>query len=211
MKYKSCTDYWLDKDSCRFRGEFEAMYRDIDDPWGCLEKSGSAQQPYFLRNAFSGPVFCPGSGYRQRTGRFFRTDPQIQRRRHRRLRHFIHRRGQGLQTVSPIQFRCFNVLTDDIRTLGAFNLVILSELLWYILDDPAGVFQKIDAALEPGGRVGIHQYFPDDQKFGREVMPGLEGFESFLVRETPFAYEKKIVSYCDDGQVLLAVLHRKKG
>ena len=52
MKYKSCTDYWLDKENFSLRGDFEAMYKDIDDPWGCGEYCDSLNNKLFCEMLF---------------------------------------------------------------------------------------------------------------------------------------------------------------
>lgn len=56
MKYKNCTDYctdyWLDIGKMTLRGEFEEMYRDIDDPWGCYEGADSLNNRIFAELLF---------------------------------------------------------------------------------------------------------------------------------------------------------------
>src|SRR5688572_4039598 len=53
-KYRNCTEYWLDPESATFRGEFEAMYRDIADPWGCDARKSDLNNRIFVEIMFSG-------------------------------------------------------------------------------------------------------------------------------------------------------------
>lgn len=57
MKHKSCTDYWLNADTMSLRGEFEEMYRDIDDPWGCQKGCESLNNRVFGELLFYGRKF----------------------------------------------------------------------------------------------------------------------------------------------------------
>lgn len=57
MKHKSCTDYWLNADTMSLRGEFEEMYRDIDDPWGCQKGFDSLNNRIFGELLFYGRKF----------------------------------------------------------------------------------------------------------------------------------------------------------
>lgn len=54
------------------------------------------------------------------------------------------------------------------------------------------------------------QNFPYDQRFGKNVIDGIEGFEEFIRKKTEFKIEKKIISFKDVGKVLLATLERRE-
>ena len=48
MKYKTCTDYWLNTKNYSLRGEFDEMYQDIDGPQNGLRRIGSLDNRLFL-------------------------------------------------------------------------------------------------------------------------------------------------------------------
>lgn len=52
MKYKSCTEYWLNTQDMTFRGEFEEMYHDIDDAWECKNTFNSLNNRIFIELLF---------------------------------------------------------------------------------------------------------------------------------------------------------------
>ena len=208
MKFKTCTEYWLDTKNYSFRGEFEKMYQDIGDPWGCHKETFSLNNRIFIEIIFEEKnvyksildVGCGIGG----------------------LTYYIYKRNGGgdvlgcdisrtairkARSLYPdVRFECKDILNDDINDLGKFDLIILSEVLWYILDGVKNVMRKISNALEHNGIFGIHQYFPFEQRFGKNIIDGLEGFENFVRTKTSFHFDKKVLSYGKDGVVLLGSL-----
>jgi SAM-dependent methyltransferase len=218
MKYETCTDYWLDTKDWSFKGEFEEMYRDIDDPWGCQKYADSLNNRIFLELLFDGnkrykrilDIGCGLGGFthnlflKNSGGEVIGCD----------ISSTAIKKASNL--YPKIKFVTKNILTDEIDNMGMFNLVILSELIWYILDGIEEVFKKIEKVLSKDGTVGIHQYFLDNQRYGKEIINGLFGFENFLQNKTNFQIDKKVVSYIAadgsqaDGCVLLATLKRRE-
>ena len=58
MKYATQTEYWADPESGKLSYEFEQLYKDIADPWGCSEKFNSLSNRLFLEF-----IFPPGRKY----------------------------------------------------------------------------------------------------------------------------------------------------
>ena len=58
MKYATQTEYWADPESGKLSYEFEQLYKDIADPWGCSEKFNSSSNRLFLEL-----IFPPGRKY----------------------------------------------------------------------------------------------------------------------------------------------------
>ena len=48
MKYTNQKDYWVDPVTCEHRNDFNEMYRDINDPWGCRQSAESLSNHLFL-------------------------------------------------------------------------------------------------------------------------------------------------------------------
>jgi len=208
MKYKSCTDYWLNKDDLSLRGDFESMYQDIDDPWGCGEFSDSINNKLFCEMIFHKRDFSTildiGSGLGNLTEKLF-----------------AYSRGskvtgwdisetatsKAAKKYPKIIFENKNIMLDTID--NPFDLITIAEVMWYFLDNIDDVFMKTYNGLNKDGVLAIHQYFPKDQNFGKDVIEGLEGFEGFIENKTGFKFVNKIVSHVDDGQVLLALLKKE--
>lgn len=209
MKYKSCTDYWLDKENFTLRGDFEAMYQDIEDPWGCGEYCNSLNNKLFCEMLFHQKsyknILDIGSGLGELTSSLYQynkggniTGWEISKTAV----------DKAAEKYPNIMFENKNILIDAIES--KYELITMSEVLWYLLDDVVEVFKKIHDALPENGYLAIHQYFPFEQKFGRDQMNGLEGFEAFIKDHTPLQFVEKLVSYDGQERVLLALLQRKE-
>jgi SAM-dependent methyltransferase len=209
MKYKTCTDYWLNRDDLSLRGDFEKMYQDIEDPWGCHQGSGSLNNRIFCHLLFDDKKYPSildiGCGLGDLTDLFRRCNeggdvtgwdisPTAVEKAQERF--------------SEIRFESKNILTDPIDQ--KYDLITISEILWYILDDLDDVFKKLRTGLKNGGTLAIHQYFPFEQEFAKEILHQIEGFEDFVEKDKRFAFEQKIVSYVGDDRVLLALLKLKE-
>ena len=208
MKYKTCTDYWLDKENLSLRGEFENMYQDIDDPWGCGELSNSINNKLFCEIIFHKRTFANildiGSGLGELTEKLYKYNGggnvvgwEISKTA----------TSKAMKKFPLISFENKNIMIDNIDE--KYDLVTMSEVIWYLLDSLEKVFEKINNALTDDGLLAIHQYFPSHQRFGNDIINGLEDFERFINEKTNFSFVDKIISFNGEERVLLSVL--KKG
>ena len=209
MKYNSCTDYWLDRDKMSFRGEFETMYQDIDDPWGCGEFSDSLNNKIFCEMIFHNRNFSDildiGSALGELTDRLYRynrggvvTGWEISKTA----------TNKATKKYPSILFENRNIMTEKISK--EYELITISEVLWYLLESIEMVFDNLYNGLKDNGILAIHQYFPKHQNFGNGIINGLEDFEKFIENSTDFEFVNKIVSYIDEDRVLLALLKKKE-
>jgi SAM-dependent methyltransferase len=210
MKYKTCTDYWLNTQNMTFRGEFEEMYADIDDPWDCTKTSNSLNNRLFLEVLFYErkyrKILDVGCGLGSMTYTYFSRNGGGYVAGYDISSTAISRASRAF---SEIKFFVKNILTDKIEE--RYDLIILSEVLWYILNGVKDIFLKLYNALSKNGIIGVHQYFPKEQRFGKEIIDGIEGFEEFIMKDTDFLMKEKILCYGEyEGQVLLALLNKKQ-
>lgn len=204
MKHKSCTEYWLDTQTLKFRGDFEAMYRHIADPWGCEAGHASLNNRLFLELLAEYSPYrrivdlgCGLGGLTAMLAQRFQpaevigcdvSETAVSRAR----------------SLHPgIGFRCRDV-REPLDDLGSADLVTLSEVLWYILDRLEIVFARLARLVRPGGALAIHQYFPAEQRFGRDVIDGLADFDRFVAERSALEPKGRITSHAADGVVLLA-------
>lgn len=206
-KYQSCTEYWLDPEKLVMRGEFEEMYRDVPDPWGCNQNALSRNNRIFLEILFPPArtfksfldIGC-GMGsftneiYKRNGGAGWGIDVSqtaIQR---------------AAEKYHHIDFCVHNILEGKFGNLSCpYELVVMNEILWYLLDDIEGVLKNIRCMISVEGLLGIHQYFPSEQRFGRDVVAGVEHFLEILSRQ--FKIMDQVVAHHEHeghGQVLMA-------
>ena len=204
-RYKSCTEYWVDPETGKFRGDFENMYRDIDDPWGCESSKSSLNNRLFLDLIFDGDrkfervldVGCGLGGLlstiraRNGGGEILGVDVS----------------SAAIEKASKrypeMRFRQANIVTDDLGVAN-FNLIAVSEVLWYILDDLPKFYDRLAALLAKGGTLAIHQYFPAQQRFGRDKLDGDYGYLKFMRGRAELTKEHLIRADHPDGHVMLA-------
>ncbi|MDK2954751.1 MAG: hypothetical protein PWQ57_247 [Desulfovibrionales bacterium] len=211
-KYDSCTEYWMNPQDCTFRGEFEQMYQEIEDPWGCQAGALSLHNKMFLDILFDGccyknilDVGCGTGGFtkqlfeRNNGGAVCGCD----------ISATAVQKAKNL--YSQIDFRQLNILDANDNEFGPFDMIICSEILWYILDGLEATYSKMVSWLTSAGKLGVHQFFPSCQNFGKCALDGLKGFDAFIASSTCLSYERKVVSYTDDGMVLLATFVKKDG
>lgn len=209
--YKTCTEYWLDPQTGAFRGEFEAMYRDIEDPWGCDAGTSSLNNQIFIDIIFNGnrrfdkilDIGCGLGGLlntimvRNQGGYALGLD----------VSQTAIQKAKG--RYPGLNFDCRNILKDELDE-GDFDLVVLSEVLWYILDDLPLFFARVSNLMSATGCLAIHQYFPAEQRFGRERIDGLPGFLNFMERQTSLSRQHVYTSHHHDGLVLLSTFHKER-
>ena len=210
MKYKSCTEYWIDPETGDFRGEYEKMYQEIDDPWGCNKEAKSLKNCLLLEIIFN----------KKRYRRILDVGCGLGA-----ITNLIYKKNGGGELLGcdisetaikkasllypRITFKQMNIITESLEEIGKFELIILSEILWYILEGLETVFNKIIRVLAQDGTCVMLQYFPEVQKFGREYIDGSNGLESFITQRTSFCISEKVTYHVDDGTHLILALQRR--
>lgn len=114
---------------------------------------------------------------------------------------------QARARVTGVQFMEHDVTAAPLPFAdGEFDLVVIKDLLWYVLDYLETVFAEIVRVVREGGYVLVVQTFPDlDKPFvGREVFAGPAALARYLAGR--LAPEYVLVHYRDidspEGQVL---------
>jgi SAM-dependent methyltransferase len=202
-------EYWVDPKTWQFRGDFEGMYRDFDDPWECQKNVSELRRDMSLmvlfRNRTFGRILDVGCGLGAFTERLRATNGGA---------------GEvlGLDISSTAvekarsqfpqcRFEALDVTRESLPSgTGPWDLVIVSELIWYVLPQLGDVLGKIRAALAPGGVLFVQQYFPANQSFGLDYVrsPG-ELYDRYL-SPAGFSREHEFIETVADGKVQLISL-----
>lgn len=196
------TELWLAR-------RFDELYAEFPDPWRCCESHSSIDNELFLR------MIC---AYRQTYSRALDVGCGLG------VQSFKLAAYSGAATVGidasevaiqkamirypEVKFHTRNIMTDDINDLGQFDLVVMSEVLWYVCDRLDSVLRKIANSMTADGVFAVHQYFPADQKYYRDVIDGMEGFKKRM--DMNWSQRGLVVSHCSqDGPVMLALYQRR--
>lgn len=210
----------LDNGSLQFVGDFETLYQTDADPWG--QSGGGPRAPYYRwsRNQLTSRI----TGH---AGHGSRIDGLEIGCGHGHLAEMLRLSCGGRWAGMDISQTALQQAVErypnigfnhgDITELsgdGQFNVVIWSQILWYVAEKLEQAMVNTLSMLEDGGLFVLHQAFlaPGNQKY---VMDGLDGFKGAL----------RSLIYFDDLELLearyrpdaLAGLHdglmifRKKG
>lgn len=193
---------WLEK-------RFDDIYAKITDPWGCLGGRWSFDNRLFTEMIFyNNPVISRildigcGLGGLTDNIRSWSGGAEIW--------------GADVSLIAvekaaatyPLcNFIQWDIAEDEVA-LDAFDLITMSEVLWYVCHKWKEVSDKIAEMLAENGTFAIHQYFPINQEYYREFIDGLKDFERKM-DACGWVVQKKIVSYHDSEPVLLALYKRR--
>lgn len=198
--------------SLEFVGNFEALYLEQTDPW---EQSGTTGQmkEYYERSrqklndclrfvpARSLLEIGCGLGY---------TTHLIQD-------NFKNCVVDGMD-ISPTAidkakniFPKFNFFVGDIKSNNfclnkKYDVILLNQLLWYVLESLDQVFFNCFSNLNSGGHVVISQAFfnaKSSQKYGKEICDGFQGLLNYLSNNTKSFFEVIYEEYNDSTNDLI--------
>lgn len=194
------------KGGLRFVGDFEGLYADSSDPWGQSgEREDNASYYRFSRHRLAMALTAQigkSEGCRLEIGCG-----------HGHAMNAVARALGGKWTGVDISnsavlkarslFPAHQFFTADIRaglpfppsSVGKFDVVILSQLLWYVLDDLDVVTRHAIRLSQIGGLVVLSQAFLREQLYGRDK---IDGFDGALKHFTRFPQLRLIEARYDD-------------
>ena len=197
------TNLWLER-------RFEDLYKEHHDPWGCTAGADSINNELFLAMIKAGRekwrwVLDIGCGLGAFSSKI--ADATSSMVIGIDVSETAVRQAED-QHYGGCVFACRNILTDKINDLGVFDLVVMSEVLWYVCDQFDIVLEKIKAVMSAGGMLAIHQYFPEDQKYYKDFIDGMEGFKKRM--DIDWELKGHAISYWQpEGPVMLALYQRR--
>jgi len=191
MKYKEQTEYWVNPQTGEFRYDFEDMYKEISDPWGCSNNVDSLGNRIFLET-----IFPPDKSYKNILDIGCALGD---------LSNMIYQRNilnsgggviamdvsgtavnQARNNYPEITFLKFDIMKDDISWEEKFNLITMAEVFWYLIADLELVLYKLNKFLLKEGNIAVKQYFPKKQKYFSKYLSGsidlIQLFESHSLR-----------------------------
>jgi 2-polyprenyl-3-methyl-5-hydroxy-6-metoxy-1,4-benzoquinol methylase len=86
---------------------------------------------------------------------------------------------------AKIIFPSLEFIVGDIRSecldIGKkYDIVLMAEVLWYVLEELPQVFANIDGLLRNSGFLVFSNGFPREQKYGREIIDGFDGLVRYV-------------------------------
>lgn len=184
----------------RFIGAFDEMYRQCDDPWHQDQRPGPEEDVAleFLAARSYRRILDVGCGKGRFTNRIKQAtgSPVVA----------LDVSATALRTARS-RGDALDVVVARVPSLpfasGSFDLVVLSQLLWYVLPDLNGLLAEVKRMLPIGGQCLIVQTFyrPGDQQYGNDVMEKPED----LLRRLPFRLVRTAENDPRAGDKLIAL------
>jgi predicted TPR repeat methyltransferase len=200
----SWLEYWVDPATWTFRGDFEGMYRDFADPWECVKNVSELRRDValllLLRERRFRRILDVGCGLGAFTERLRRANTATQEVL-----------GVDISATAVAKARAqypdcrFEVLDVARQPLpaGPWELVLLSEVVWYVLPQLGELLARIHLAMASDGVLFVQQFFPDSQRFGLEYLRSPEELYTRYLTRAGFRRQCEFVETVPDGRVQL--------
>ena len=174
-------------DKLEFVGDFESLYKNEDDPWNQSGKDGEISYYYAhsrKRLVSQLKVLNPESLLEAGCGLGYTTEiiqkslPECKV-----IGMDISKRAiiKATELFPNLEFMSDDISDTTFYSDIKYDVVILNQLLWYILESLSDTFENCFSMLKPNGRVVISQAFlQEPQKYGKDICDGFDGLLSYL-------------------------------
>jgi len=174
-------------DKLEFVGDFESLYENEDDPWEQSAGSGSMAIYYEysrkrlaeqLKKINPNSLLEVGCGLGYTTKNIQESLPACEVTGMDISRTAIKKAVKLFPSINFVKGDISNKrFNSDIK----YDVVILNQMLWYILESLSGTFENCFSVLKPNGRMVISQAFlRAPQKYGKDICDGFDGLISYL-------------------------------
>ena len=79
-----------------------------------------------------------------------------------------------------LEFIVGDVCSKNLKIDKKYDIVIMSQILWYILEKISQTFINIDGLLKKNGYLVFVNAFLKEQKYGREIIDGFDGLVRYV-------------------------------
>jgi len=188
-----------------FVGDFDAYYKNEDDPWGQsgLEprmreyyKTSRARTRALLVTASPQLVLVVGCG----AGHTMVEMQKIMSCELIGMDVSEHALAKARQLFPSFEFHIANIMTKETLEVikeRQFDVVIFEQILWYILEQLDEALTNAASLLKPEGKLIISNAFVRDQLYGMEYVNGYQGAVARFSADSSFTLVHS--SYQDDG------------
>jgi cyclopropane fatty-acyl-phospholipid synthase-like methyltransferase len=204
-------EYWVDPKTWKFRGDFEGMYRDFEDPWECAKHVSELRRDISLmmlmRDRRYARILDIGCGLGAFTERLRAangapctvlgldvSETAVSKAR---------------EQYPECQFQVLDVSQAPLpAAAGGHDLILSSEVFWYVLPVLGELLSRIHAALAPDGRLFIQQFYPQKQSFGLDYLRSPDELYTRYLEPAGFTRLHDFRETVADGQVQLILLKK---
>ena len=200
MNDKNWLEYWVDPQTWEFRGDFEGIFSDFEDPWNCRERINSLERKVlttiasFEEHDSVLDVGCGLGVYTEMLRRSTRANQAVG----------IDVSPTAVEKAAKInpqcEFKVVDLMKDQLSfSPKSFSLIVVTEVLWYVLPKLKEIFVDLHGILKDDGILLIEQYFPTDQKFGLDYLDSPEMLETKYLIPAGFEISTRL-DYKENGE-----------
>jgi SAM-dependent methyltransferase len=104
------------------------------------------------------------------------------------------------------KFYCFDIKSKELNVedFGKYDIVILNQVLWYVLEDIDAVFHNASKLLNDKGVFVISNAFTNEQRYGREVVDGFGGLVQYIQNNQKGKFKLKHASLNEYNSIMYA-------
>lgn len=180
--------------SLSFVGDFEGLYQDVEDPWSQSVSDERMGAYYHVA--------------RERLISVIRSEEHLEGVIELgcglgQVCAMVHEAGAARRVVGldisrtainkarrrfpHLEFEVIDARRGWPRSVGrGFDVGLMNQMLWYVLDDLTDVLTRLVEAVRPGGRVILAQaYFRETQEYGADIVDGFSGLVHFITAHPP--------------------------
>tara|TARA_R100001244_G_C5157564_1_gene130574 strand:+ start:773 stop:1420 length:648 start_codon:yes stop_codon:yes gene_type:complete len=201
-------------DKLEFVGDFESLYKNEDDPWNQSGKEGDISYYYtHSRRRLISQLkeINPDSLLEVGCGLGYTTD-------------IIQESLSGCNVIGMdisrmaitkavklfpyLYFVSGDISDTNFHSDIKYDVVILNQLLWYILESLSETIENCFSTLKPNGRIVVSQAFLQvPQKYGKDICDGFDGLINYLndhkINIEYFQLDDSKSFVHDDGLIIL--------
>ena len=170
-----------------FIGDFESLYKNEDDPWSQSGNDGEIRHYYDhsrtkltnkLKAINPDSLLEIGCGLGYTTKIIQQSLPKCSVVGMDISKVAI---SKAVKLFPNLDFVSGDIRSTSLRSHIKYDVVILNQLLWYVLESLSETFRNCFSVLNPDGRIIVSQAFLQaSQKYGKDICDGFDGLISYL-------------------------------
>lgn len=182
-----------------YAGDFDGLYRAMHDPWGQSGEHPRMKEYYaYSRTILVGTLqglHWSGTGWHRLLEVGCGSGYVVDCIKNHQPKHVVHGCDISHAAVErawarfPTRFFFRLDITGPVEDYhfhrANYDVVILSQILWYVLADLPSVFHNCSRLLTPGGRLIIQTAFLDNQEYGKDTVDGFHGLIRWVLDHAP--------------------------
>lgn len=99
-----------------------------------------------------------------------------------------------------INFFCKDICAKDFSSENKYDVIILNQILWYILEDIDQVFINIDKLLNKNGYLIISTFFLKEQRYGADIIGSFDALILYCLKKQDYRLINANIKYEDSQE-----------